>query len=225
MNRIFGFVLALVVLGGVGYVLFPYLRTAQEPVEIKVSSELEVTTGSIREESETHRMDVEYPQFGIPAIDADIKEKVEAAVAEFQALPANPPESVSAQHTLDGSFENVYIGPNIVSFALVLSQYTGGAHPLTIISGLNYERATGRQLLQNDAFAMIGMSVEEVSEATTAKLKTRLGDSMFEEGANTNPENFSSFLVSADSVTFIFQAYQVAAYSAGPQEVSFPRTF
>jgi len=224
MSRIFGFVLAIIVLGGVGYALFPYLRTTQEPVEVKVSSELEVTTETIREESETHRVDVTYPQFGIPAIDADIKKKVEAAVSEFQALPENPPESVSAQHTLDGSFEDLYIGPDVVSLALVLSQYTGGAHPLTIISGLNYERATSRQLLPNDAFAMIGMSVEEISEAATVELKAKLGDSMFDEGANSNPENFSSFTLSADEVTFIFQAYQVAAYATGPQEVSFPRT-
>ena len=46
---------------------------------------------------------------------------------------------------------------------------------------------------------------------------------MFEEGADTNPENFSSFVISADKVTFIFQQYQVAAYAAGPQEVSFER--
>lgn len=215
--------LAVVVLGGVGYVLFPYLHTAQEPVEVDVSSEVEVTTKSIQEESETHVVDVVYPQFGIPVIDADIEERVEDAVAEFQALPANPPEAATARHAFDGSFENVYIGTDAISCALVLSQYTGGAHPLTTIFGLNYDRATGERLAEDEAFAMIGMTLEEVSEAASAELSERLGEGFFEEGANRDPENFSSFLISQDEVTFIFQAYQVAAYAAGPQEVVFPR--
>lgn len=215
--------LAILVLVGVGYMLFPYLRTGQEPVPVQISTELEVESVSIQEESETHLVEVQYPQFGILAIDSDIREKVGAAVAEFQALPPNPPESAAAQHTFNGSFENVHVGTDVISFVLVLSQYTGGAHPLTLVSGLAYDRATSEQLLQEDAFQMIGMTVAEVSEAASAELAQKLGEGFFEEGANTNPENFSSFVVSADSVTFIFQQYQVAAYAAGVQEVSFPR--
>ena len=70
---------------------------------------------------------------------------------------------------------------------------------------------------------MIGMTLEQVSAAATSQLKAKLGDAMFEEGANTNPENFSSFIISNDKVTFIFQPYQVAAYAAGPQEISVER--
>ncbi|OGG79854.1 hypothetical protein A3A39_04685 [Candidatus Kaiserbacteria bacterium RIFCSPLOWO2_01_FULL_54_13] len=223
MNRIFGFALALVVVGGALYLLFPYLRTSQTEVPVDGSLEAAVKTETTHDESGTYLVDVDYPQFGIAAIDADIKSKVDSAVAEFKALPPNPPESATPQNEFTGTFENVYIGPDVVSVKLVLSQYTGGAHPMTIFSGLNYDRATGRQLLQDDAFTMVGMTVEEVSAQATAELRKKLGDSMFEEGANSNPENFSSFIISADTVTFIFQPYQTAAYAAGPQEVSFER--
>jgi len=224
MNRLFGFALALVVLGGVVYFLFPYLRTSQTPIPVDTApQEVVVTTATAQEQTDAYLIDVNYPQFGVSAVDADIKSKIDAAVGEFKDIPPNPPESATPQNEFTGTFENVYIGPDVVSVKLVLSQYTGGAHPMTIFSGLNYDRATGRQLLQSDAFAMIDLSAVQVSAQATAELKAKLGESMFEEGANSNPENFSSFIISADEVTFIFQPYQVAAYAAGPQEVSFER--
>lgn len=223
MNRAFVFALALVVVGGAVYLLFPYLRTSQTVVPVDSSLGAAVKTETTHDESKTYLVDVTYPQFGIPSVDADIKAKVDAAVAEFKAIPPNPPESATPQNEFTGTFENVYVGPDVVSVKLVLSQYTGGAHPMTIFSGVNYDRATGRQLLEQDAFEMIGLTVGQVSAQATAELKRKLGDSMFEEGANSNPENFSSFIISANTVTFIFQPYQVAAYAAGPQEVSFER--
>src|SRR3989344_9200790 len=224
MNRLFGFALALVVLGGVVYFLFPYLRTSQTPVPVDtIPQGVEVTTATAQEQTNVYLIDVNYPQFGVSAVDADIKSKKEAAVGEFKDIPPNPPESATPQNEFTGTFENVYVGPDVVSVQLILSQYTGGAHPMTIFNGLNYDRATGRQLLQSDAFAMIGLTAVQVSARATAELKAKLGESMFEEGANSNPENFSSFIISADEVTFIFQPYQVAAYAAGPQEVSFER--
>lgn len=206
------------------YFFFTQSKEAVPSLEIEQKQEeIQVTRKNIKEETDTHMVDVVYPQFGIPAIDTQIEQLIKSSVAEFKMLPPNPPESAVPKHSMDGLYDSVYVGPDVVSFRLVLSQYTGGAHPLTLISGLNYDRATGRQLLQQDAFTMIGKTVQEVSAAATAELKSKLGDAMFEEGANSNPENFSSFVISEDKVTFIFQQYQVAAYAAGVQEVSFSR--
>ena len=230
-------VIALAVLAGVAFMVAPYLRTSETnpPVDesAPISTAVEVRTERIQENETAYAIDVSYPQFAVPSeasaqeglsfINAQIEEAVTSSVAEFRALPPNPPESATPQNSFDGSFDSVYVGPDVVSVKLILSQYTGGAHPLTLVSGLNYDRATGRQFLQSDAFAMLGLSVEEISAAATTELKTELGDSMFEEGANTNPENFSSFVISENEITFIFQQYQVAAYAAGVQEVSFSR--
>lgn len=207
-------------------VYFFFMRSKEVAPSLEVEQkqeEVQVTRENIKEETETHIVDVVYPQFGIVAIDTHIEQLVKSSVAEFRMLPSNPPESAVPKHSMDGLYDSVYIGSDVISFRMVLSQYTGGAHPLTLISGMNYDRATGRQLLQQDAFAMIGKTVEEVSAAATAELKSKLGDAMFEEGANSNPENFSSFVISENKVTFIFQQYQVAAYAAGVQEVSFSR--
>ncbi|RJQ34564.1 DUF3298 domain-containing protein [Candidatus Parcubacteria bacterium] len=225
MKMVLSVVVALAVLGGVLYFVAPYLKTA-EPAMVEEGTEeagVEIKTERIQESDAAYVIDVRYPQFGIASIDAQIKEVVSNAVTEFKSLPTNPAGSATPQNSFDGSYDSVYIGPDVVSVKLILSQYTGGAHPLTLVSGLNYDRETGRQLLQSDAFAMLGMSVEQVSAAATSELKAELGDAMFEEGANANPENFSSFVISENEVTFIFQQYQVAAYAAGVHEVSFPR--
>lgn len=221
VNRALIIAAILLLLGG-GYTLYKKTLPRSEVVA-ESKQDVQVTTETEKEDSEAYTIDVQYPQFGIPSIDADVKSKIDAALAEFRSLPPNPPESATPKNEFTGIYEDVYVGEDVISFRLILSQYTGGAHPMTIFSGLTYDRVTGRQLLQQDAFAMLGMSVEDVSSSATAQLQETLGDSFFEEGANTNPENFSSFIVSTNTVTFIFQPYQVAPYAAGPQEVSFER--
>ena len=223
MGRFYGIALGIIVLVGVVYFLFPYLHTGQTQSPTGTFTQSNVSIATSQDESSTYMVDVKYPQFGLSAIDADIKSKVDASVAEFKALPPNPAESATPQNEFTGTFESVYVGSDFVSAKLILSQYTGGAHPMTIYSGVSYDSETGRQLLPQDAFDLIGMTADQVSAKATAELKAKLGDAIFEEGVNSNPENFSSFVVSENEVTFIFQPYQVAAYAAGPQQVSFKR--
>lgn len=224
MNRYAAFALAIVALGVLGFILYPHLKTSQEPIPApNIPEQTTVTTQVIAEDADTYTIDVKYPQFGIPAIDTDIRAKVDAAVSEFRELPPNPPESATPKNEFTGTFEVVYIGPGAISAKLILSQYTGGAHPMTIVSGINYDTATGEPLTREDAFRLIGKTVQQVSAEATAQLEAKVGDAFFEEGASPDPENFSSFVVSEDEVTFIFQQYQVAPYALGVQEISFDR--
>ena len=222
MKMLLTVVVVLLVAVGVYYVVAPYLQPAA-PQPTPSQESVKVTTTHVQEDTEIYTIDISYPQFGIPAVDLQIKKTIDDAVAEFKTLPPNPSDSATPKHSFDGAFDSAYVGPDVISVKLILSQYTGGAHPLTLVSGLNYNRVTGEQLLQSDAFVMIGKTVSEVSAIATTELKATLGEGMFLEGADTNPENFSSFVISDDKVTFIFQQYQVAAYAAGVQEVSFDR--
>ena len=118
----------------------------------------------------------------------------------------------------------MYAGSDIISVKLLLSQDTGGAHPNTVAVGVNVDPKTGRALTLDDALALTGMSLGQVAAESLAQLKAKLGaDMIFPEGADPKPENYGTFLVSASAVTFVFQSYQVAPYSSGMQEVSFPR--
>jgi hypothetical protein len=222
MKKIFGLILVLAACIGALYLLAPYVHPVQAPDTSP--SGVEVTTQTVHEDTDAYTIDVQYPQVGIASIDAQIKKAVDDALAEFRSLPQNPQDSATPQNDFTGRFDKVYVGPDAVSAELILSEYTGGAHPMTIFSGVNFDRTTGKPLVLNDALKMTGLTIDQLSAQATAKLKAQLGDGFqFSEGANTNPENFSSFLIGTSSVTFIFQQYQVAAYVYGPQEVSFPK--
>ena len=210
--------IAILVVGAL-FVIFK-----QRPSSSFAGQEPRVATSTIAEETDAYEVDVQYPQFGLPAIDAQIKKDIEGAFTEFKNHPPLPPDSAAIKNAFEGRFDRVYVGPDIVSVELVLSFYTGGAHPLSLFSGATFDRKSGKRLDLKDALAMIGKTTEEVSVESATQLSRALGDDfLFPEGVNTNPENFSSFLISEDAVTFIFQQYQVAPYSAGPQEVRFER--
>jgi len=226
MNRIaLALVGCLVLLGIIGYWLYNPLSydRAENIPNTETNESVKLSVASIDEETDVYSIHMKYPQFGIAAIDAQLKKAVDDAVREFKNFFAESPPVGGIKYSLESEFNSVYIGPDIVSAKLIISEYTGGAHPLAIIVGQNFDRSSGKLLLLDDALKLVGLSTEQVSAQASAELRAKLGESFFAEGADTNPENFSSFVISKDTVTFIFQPYQVAAYAAGPQEVSFAR--
>lgn len=216
MNKYAAYAVVLALALGVGYLVF-YGDAMQRAGEAQAGME------TIREDSESFTVGASYPQTGITAIDADIEATVRAAVEQFKTYPANPVDSSVPQNEFLGTFDSVYIGPDVVSAELVFSEYTGGAHPNAAIVGLNYDAATAKKLTLDDALGMIGLSLEQVAAEADAKFKAELAEAYFPEGAEPAAENYSVFIVDADSVTFIFQNYQVGPYAAGPQEISFSR--
>lgn len=208
-----GILLVVAVLGFVAY------RTSQRSAPV-VAPDALVNTVTKQEVGETYEIDATYPRFGIAPLDLYIAEAELRAIQEVIDAPA---ALEGQKNSFESDFRDVYIGPDFISVKLVLSQYMGGAHPMTIVSGVNYSVASSSIMSLHDVLPLTGLSIEELSEQSTARLEETLGENLFAEGANTNPENFSSFSISTSTVTFIFQPYQVAAYAAGVQEVAFPR--
>lgn len=231
MNRIVGYLLALVVLVGIAYAIYAFMpRTPQLPAvttpPTSTSSETgtEIKVETIYDDAVAYRIEARYPQFGIAAVDEKIKAVVDKTVAAFKEYPANPPNSSVSQNELTISFDSVYVGPDVVSAELLISEYTGGAHGNSIIIGVNVERATGEEISLDDALVLIGKTLPQVARASLIELKTTLGENIiFPEGADPKTENYGTFLVSKERVTFIFNNYQVAPYAAGHQEVWFKR--
>ena len=228
MNRTIGYVLALVVLVGLAYAIYTYVPKAPPLQAVNTGEQkqdgTELKVETVSEDTEAYLIDVRYPQFGIPLVDAKIKAVVDNAVAAFKSYPANPPDSAVPKNEFTGSFNSTYVGADVVSVALSISEYTGGAHPNTVIIGVNVDRKTGKDVTLDDALLMIEKTLPEVSGESLVQLKAVLGEDMiFPEGAEPKPDNYSTFTVSKDKVTFIFNNYQVAPYSAGPQSAEFAR--
>ena len=228
MIRFLGYILALAVLGGLAYAILTYgpkISQQESPNIVETQKDgTQINTEVVAEESAAYRIEVHYPQFGISVIDAKIKAVVDRAVTAFKAYPANPPDSSVPQNEMTGSYDALYMGGDAVSVRFSFSEYTGGAHPNTAIVGVNVDPKTGREMNLEDALAMIGLTLEQVATKSLTELNAKLGASVIApEGAAAKAENYSTFLVSKDKVTFVFQNYQVAPYSSGPQEVSFAR--
>ena len=227
VNRTIGYVLALVVLVGLAYAIYTYVPKAPPlPVVNTVTEQdgTELKVETIYADTDSYSVEARYPQFGIPLVDAKIKAVVDNAVAAFKSYPANPPESAVPKNEFTGSFNSTYVGADVVSVALSFSEYTGGAHGNTVIIGVNVDRKTGEDITLDEALLLIGKTLPEVSSESLVQLKAVLGEDMtFPEGAEPKADNYSVFLVSKDKVTFIFNNYQVAPYSAGPQSAEFAR--
>lgn len=217
--------IALLVMLGIAYAFFRFVRV--EPVfkaDVSQTKSAQLSTAFAQEHTSQYAINVQYPQFDVPAIDAHITGIVQAAIADLKDMSRATASQDESEYSLDGRFESAYIGPDVVSAKLVLSQYTGGAHPLAIIVGLNYDRGNGRPLGLEDALALTGRSLQAVATQAGAQLSAQLGEVFVADGARPQAENYSTFVISKDAVTFIFQPYQVAPYAAGAQEVRVART-
>ncbi len=225
MNKIVGYVLALAALCILAYAIYvnaPRIPVLTESGSAPAGTAMRVATEF--DDTAAYRVEARYPQFDNPLVDAKIKAVVDTAVAEFKTIPPNPPGGATPKNEFTGLFDAVYAGDDIVSVKLLFSQDTGGAHPNTVAVGVNVDPKTGRSLTLDDALALTGMTLEQVAAQSLAQLKTKLGfDLISPQGADPKPENYNTFLIGASTVTFVFQSYQVAPYSSGMQEVSFPR--
>src|SRR3989338_5704950 len=228
MKRFVLYVVALIILSGIAYALYvfvprvPTLSTGPAPAA--TSTEVTVQEKVITESTDAYKIDAHYPQLGIPAVDEKVQAALEKALTEFRAYPRNPRDSATPQNELVSSYNSVYVGPEIVSVALSISEYTGGAHGNTVIIGVNVDRATDKEISIDDALALIGKTLPQVAEASLVQLRATLGGNLtFPEGASATAENYGTFLVSQDRVTFVFNNYQVAPYAAGQQQGWFTR--
>ncbi len=224
MNRALIIAAILVVLGG-GYALYKSLTRL--PRVSQILPGVQVVTATEKEEADTYTVNANYPQFGIPTIDENVRAVVSEAVAQFKediAAGPPPPDSAVLRYEFESMFDSAYVGPDVISARLIISAYLGGAHGNAVIHGLNYDRETARVLTLDDALSMIDLTLEEVAGRAKTELAAKLGtDVIFLSGADPTPENYGTFVVGPEAVTFVFQLYQIALYAAGVQEVSFAR--
>lgn len=215
-------VLALAALLGGAYLLYAY-RTGESANNLSATSapSLSVSTKTIDEETERYLLHVKYPHFGSAAIDraidARIMQDVDVFKSEARAIDFVP----TGMYEMSSTFDTVTTSADVASARLVLSQYTGGAHPNATVIGLNFDPKSGSAYTLADALRMTGMSLQALATEAKRQLKAAYGEAIqFPEGADPTAENYSAFVIGEKEVTFYFQPYQVAAYAAGILDVS-----
>jgi uncharacterized protein YecT (DUF1311 family) len=189
---------------------------------------LPVAKKVVRIKNADAEISVSYPLTGNKAIDATIKDYANASVAEFRG-----DASAHQRGERPYAFETTYdIARNDGKmFAVIFSIYTdmNGAHPNGDYKTFNFTLPGGEQVfLPEIVDGQPGL--DRVSKLAIARLKHDIGTGenamsdadWIDRGAGPFADSFKNFVWLPDRLRILFPAYQVAAYAAGPQEVSIP---
>lgn len=110
---------------------------------------------------------------------------------------------------------------DVISYLITKYSYTGGAHGMTALTSLNFDRKTGTLLTEGDFFTE-GYE-EPLSALLTSHLEGSLGENvdtsmLFVKEISPN----GNFKVSADGVTYIYNQYEIGPYVLGAIKVTVP---
>ena len=139
-------------------------------------------------------------------------------VAETRPLPGSPGSSYDQQFKL--------LSPpgNLISLQFTITIYIyKAAHPNTHSRSVNYDLETGAEVRMDQLFLPGSDYLQRIANYCIAQLKTRnIGFDPSSSGAQPLPANYGNWNITAEGFMITFDAYQVAAYAAGPQVVVIP---
>lgn len=205
-NAVIGGGIIIVILGALLY----FVPAPAEKEDPYISYE-------VREEA--YEIMVEYPRLASVQAQESLENIIDTYVAGFEETVSDFGMSPTGRpYVLIVEDEEVVETQDTVGINLLVYQDFGGAHGLPQYIGLNFDKETGEELVLADVLELLDTTLEDVAALSTAHFEETLAESFFRGGAEPIEENYSSFLIREDGVTFYFQPYQVAAYALGIQE-------
>ncbi len=171
-----------------------------------------------------YNIDMEYPK-NVDNRLGDIQSYVDSIRTQFMDMvPKTDEEAAYIGLTKDRSYSllmTTAVSTSSSSITYVLTTYmdTGGAHGGTFITTYTYDRS-GKKVEINPTV------LPQLSEAAQVYLIKHLGEDANEmtikEGTAPKIENWNTWFVEGDNITFVFQQYQVGPYVLGLQEFTVP---
>ena len=196
-----------------------------------VSAEpLRISSRAIRHVTSSHEINLVYPATGVMRIDALIERWAGTLEDDFrQDLRNAEDDEVRGTQRWSSvlSHEVKQNDDEVLSLVFAHYTYSGGAHPNTTFRTFHFLLPDGYEAEIAELFSVAGIRRISKSsiEQLTASLAQQdgLGDTNWiRRGAGPNPANFARFVLTKEWLTVMFDAYQVAPYAAGPQEVRIP---
>jgi hypothetical protein len=182
------------------------------------------------ESGKNYTIETMYPFVGAVEngqVNIEISNFIESIKSSFKESIANL-EDWGGDNTLRIYYETYELNNNFVSIRFEISEYTGGAHPMTYSKSFNYDLKNNKIINLTDILDSQKDYLNSISEKAIQYLlkinieKGVTDEDWTREGAGPKVENFQTFTFNKDNIVFSFDAYQVAAYVAGRQEVAFP---
>jgi hypothetical protein len=140
------------------------------------------------------------------------------------ALLEMPVEPIAGGSLLDMKYTLVAPPGGIISVKYLVTGYVdGAAHPFHNARAVNFNVETGQVVMLDELFLPGAAYLPAISEYCSGELDSRnIGFDPRAGGSEPLEENYMNWNITADSLLITFDEYQVAAYAAGPQEVSVP---
>ncbi len=116
---------------------------------------------------------------------------------------------------------------------MTIFQYTGGAHPSTLLRTVNIDGITGKPVTAEDVFLagkdweIIQLIMKELIKETNIRMETdtiTCLDGLHEAGILLDTELYipENFLLKKDGITFIYNQYDIAPYVVGNFRLTVP---
>lgn len=193
-------------------------RTKQPP------STKPIDSYTITQRGDSYRVNISYPNLGIPVADAELaiwaREQAAAFTDSVKMIDAPIPYGLTV------TYETKIASSRVVSVVFFISTSTGGAHPEPGLATFVYTQKDGRRLSYSDIFMKSEGLLDAFSALCRSSLAEQLGEraitDMLEAGTAPELANFDLFALTKEGVRIYFPPYQAAPYSEGYLSVSIP---
>lgn len=114
---------------------------------------------------------------------------------------------------------------NVINYKIFCTYYTGGAHPTTSYTYMNFDPKTGEEIKLSDIFKE--NSEEYLTNRLTDALANKIGASSRKEIKEKGYLIFNdiypteNFILKNDSIIFFYNAYDIAPYALGCTALGF----
>lgn len=181
-------------------------------------------TATIKSSTKKIEVDAKWPVLGVKAADDFLKMFVKSQVDGFTNEFKN--------HDDDGKLYGLYISwegsnpvPGLTNVELIVSVYTGGAHPNNGLSTFVFDAKTGKRLFIHQLFKDKNL-FQVLSKESRPRIKKELGEGfdeeMVNEGTAPKEDNFMGYAFEKNDLVLKFGSYQVAPYAAGMPKIRIP---
>jgi hypothetical protein len=191
-----------------------------------------------------YSINANYPQvdfgpdalMGVRGIASDINNSLDTAVngiiKNFEASVSGiPTEALNGnESSLEITGKGWVSNGSLFSGELtVFNNVAGMAHPLTTVSGLNFDINGNGPLSVSELFIKNSEYLNYISTVCVSQLTSHADKEGYQnikdmilEGTAADVNNFDNWVVENDSLTIIFNPYQVGPYVMGIQSLSIP---
>ena len=217
----------------------------QEPIEFSGTTEIIAKQITEKKEKPRYEIAAQYPQItgaaggGFDKFNQESRSLVARSISRFKKQMAESltEEAPETEDSAPGSDLGIGYSIGMARDDLISVEfdiggyYAGAAHPNSHTEVLNYDLKNGRVLSLADLFKPGAKYLQLISTYAINDLRAQakakgpdsmLSDETIRSGAGPNIKNYKSWTISRKGLSLTFDAYQVAPYAAGPQNVVIP---